>query len=367
MLNKKFIEVVIVGGGQAGVALSYYLQQSQIPHYVLEQNEAFSSWHKRWQDFTMNTPNWMNTLPGTDPSKFPGNDQEGFASKTEIIEYLEHCLKEINPPIITNTKVHKVAQLNENIWEVYTHDTVYQTQNVAICTGWMRLPKLPKEADSVPHSVPQLHSSEYQHPEQIKTDSVLLVGSGSSGMNICRLLCESGRFDKIYLAASNVFVFPTQILGIQVHRFLHFFGLFDLNMSSLLGRVMSPFIKTGGDPIIGLSPKDLAKLYDVHLYGRFLQAEDSLLYFSDNQTLKTDGLTIIWCTGYRTDYSFINTQKDDLFDKFGNPNHNRGVMKGASGLYFVGLRFQTSAASTDLYGVGKDAEYLAHQISKRLN
>jgi putative flavoprotein involved in K+ transport len=366
MVNKEHFEVVIIGGGQAGISLSFYLQQRQIPHVVLERDRAFSSWHNRWDGFRTNTPNWMNTLPMLDVSHIPSNDPNGFVTREEIVDYLEQCLATVQPPIRTGTDVCRITQVGDGVWEVYTPDTVYQASSVAVCTGAMSTPRIPTGAAAISPSVPQLHSSHYQRPDQITTRSVLLVGSASSGVQICRLLAESGRFESIHLAVSNVSVLPQRILGMPTHRVVHFFGLFDVRNDSLLGKVMYSNLETKGDPIMRPAPKDLAKQYGVRLYGKFTGTDGALLHFSDGQTLATDDLTIIWCTGFRGDYSFIEpANRRAAFDEAGYPIHRRGVVPGAPGLYFVGLRYQHTVASHDLYGVGKDAKYVADHIHSR--
>ena len=364
--NREKYEVVIVGGGQAGISLAYYLQQRQIPYIILERDRAFSSWHNRWNGFHTNTPNWMNTLPVIDAGTFPGNDPDGFATREEIVDYFEKCLQEVNPHIRTNTDVYRITQLEGGGWEVDTRDCIYEARNVAICIGAMCTPKVPKAATDIPNSVPQLHSCEYQNPDQITTKSVLLVGSGSSGVQIGKLLGQSGRFEQIHLASSDVMVLPERLLGIQTHRLLHFFGLFDVRKDSIVGKLMYSGLETKGDPIVRPTPRDLAREYAVQLHGRFVGVDGSLLHFADGQTLATDDLTVIWCTGFRGDYSLIETNnRDAAFDKAGYPLHARGVVDGAPGLYFVGLRYQYTVASHDIYGVGKDARHVADHIFQK--
>lgn len=368
MVSKASVDVIIIGGGQAGISLSYYLQQQQIPHLILERDRAFSSWHNRWSGFRTNTPNWMNTLPLLEGKRFPGNQAGGFATREEIVDYFEQCLRSVSPPIRTNTEVSKVVQLEKGSWEVYTDDVVYEAHDVAICIGAMCTPRVPKAAARLPAFVPQLHSSEYRNVEQITTKSVLVVGSGSSGMQISDLLVQSRRFENIHLAVSNVLVLPERFLGIQIHRFLHFFGLFDVRKDSLVGKLMYSGLETKGDPIMPPSPAGLAKRDGVHLYGRLTDVEGSTLHFSDGKTLETNDLTILWCTGFIGDYTFIETQHPDAaFGAMGYPNHKRGVVEAAPGLYFVGLRYQHTVASHDIYGVGKDAKYVAEQIANRLS
>lgn len=367
MQNSEHIDVVIIGAGQAGISMSYFLQQQGVPHIVLERDRAFSSWHNRWDGFRTNTPNWMNTLPVLNTGQVPSNDPKAFATREEIVAYFEDCLTAVDPPIRTNVNVERIVQLEGGRWQVHTQDCIYETPNVVICTGAMSTPRIPQAAASIPESVPQMHSRDYQNPAQLETKSVLIVGSASSGVQICRLLCESGRFEQIHLAVSKVMVLPEHILGIQTHRFLHFLGLFDVRNNSLLGKVMYSGLETKGDPIIPPTPEDFSRQYGVKLYGKFAGVEGTHLRFDDGQTLATDDLSVLWCTGFRGEYTLIEPlHRNAVFDDNGYPRHDRGVSPGAAGLYFVGLRFQHTVASHDIYGVGNDAQYVAKQILQHM-
>jgi putative flavoprotein involved in K+ transport len=359
-------EVIIVGAGQAGVTLACSLQRLGIPHVILERDRAFASWHNRWDGFRANTPNWMNTLPVPGTSQVPGNDPRGFATRQELIDYFEQCVEAVRPRLTTGTSVHRIAQCEDGTWTVLAGRQVYQTRNVAVCTGAMSAPWRPPLSADIPSSVPQLHSSDYRKPEQIATKSVLLVGSGSSGIQICRLLVESGRFDAIHLATSNVLVLPHRILGVQIHRFLHLLGFFDVRKDSLRGKLMYAMLDSRGDPITRPDPRDMAAKHGVLLHGRLIGVDGDILRFADGSTLGTENLTILWCTGFRADYSFIEARSADAFMRgSGAPNHVRGVVAAAPGLYFVGLRYQYTVASHDIYGVGMDAEFVAEHIYQR--
>lgn len=364
--NLRQIDVVVVGGGQAGIALSYHLKNRGIPHVVLERDRPFSSWANRWEGFKTNTPNWMNTLPMLPPDDFPSGDPKAFATRAELLEYLERCLEIVQAPIEGPTDVRKVSQLPSGRWLVTTDNGVFECDSVAICNGAMSVPKLPMEQSDVDPNVPQLHSSEYRSPDQIRTRRVLVVGSASSGVQICRLLAESGRFTEISMAASRVLVLPKRILGVPTHRFLHRFGLFDIRSRSWFGRMMYSGLETKGDPIMRPAPKDLSREFGVELYGRFSRASDGLITFADGQTLGTEDLTIVWCTGFGWDYDFIELKRrEEAFDSRNYPIHARGVVDAAPGLYFVGLRYQHTVASHDIYGVGSDAAFVAEAIANR--
>lgn len=359
------VDVVVVGGGQAGISLSYFLQQQGIRHLVLERERAFSAWHRRWDGFRTNTPNWMNTLPMMPADRFPSDDPHAFATREEIVDYLEECLAVVDPPLLLGSEVERVAQLAPDLWEVHTSDGAYHTTCVALCNGAMSSPRIPAEASRLSDSLPQIHSSQYREPGQIETGSVLIVGSASSGVQICHLLCESGRFDSIHMAVSDVMVLPERIVGIQTHRFLHALGFFDVRSRSLLGRLMYSGLETRGDPIMRPTAKDLATTHGVSLHSRFTGVEGSRLRFADGETLEAEDLTVIWCTGFRGDYALLE-DRHRILDETGAPIHVRGVAEEAPGLYFVGLRHQHTVASHDIYGVGNDAAYVAGHISKRL-
>jgi putative flavoprotein involved in K+ transport len=359
-------EVIIVGAGQAGITLACSLQRLGVPYVMLERDRAFASWHNRWEGFRANTPNWMNTLPVLGTSQVPGNDPRGFATRQELIDYFEQCLEAVRPRLTTGTSVDRIAQCEDGTWTVHAGRQVYQTRNVAVCMGAFFTPWRPPLSADIPSSVPQLHSSDYRKPEQIATKSVLLVGSGSSGIQICRLLAESGRFDAIHLATSDVLVLPRRILGVQIHRFLHLLGFFDVRRDSLRGKLMYASLGSRGDPITRPDPRDMAAKHGVLLHGRLTGVDGDTLRFADGSALATRDLTILWCTGSRTDYSFIEARSADAFMRgSGAPNHVRGVVDAAPGLYFVGLRYQYTVASHDIYGVGTDAKFVAEHIYQR--
>ena len=198
------IDAVVVGGGQAGIALSFYLEKRGLKHVVLERDLPFSSWRNRWDGFRTNTPNWMNTLPLVKPGVFSFGDQNGFAGREEMVEYFDKCLEAVNPPLRTGVEVLGVSTLDGgHVWEVKTLDSVYRSKCVAICSGAMSTPRVPAVAANIPDFVPQLHSQDFRRPDQIETGSVLVVGTASSGVQIGKILSESGRFRRIHFAGEQ--------------------------------------------------------------------------------------------------------------------------------------------------------------------
>jgi putative flavoprotein involved in K+ transport len=361
-------DVIVVGAGQAGLSLSYFLRQNNVSHIVLERDRPFSSWHHRWDGFYANTPNWMNSLPRGVKGIYPGKNRNGFATKQELIEFFDQYLDELNPPLQKGSNVTDVRESGDGTWEVRTDDGSYKARNVVICTGAMAAPRLPSVSADIPPGVPQMHSSEYRNPGQLHTPEVLIVGSGSSGVQICKELCRSGRFNRIHLATSNILVLPRHVCGIQIHRFLYLLGFFQVRTKSMIGRLMYSSLETRGDPIVRPHPQDLARQYDVKVYGKVQVVDAGHIRFADGQALATQHISILWCCGYNPNYSWIRNRHGPInLDRRGYPIHDRGIVKDTTGLYFVGLRYQHTVASHDIFGVGRDAEYVASHIAGRLS
>jgi putative flavoprotein involved in K+ transport len=361
------VGVAVIGGGQAGISLSYHLNKRRVDHLVFERDRPFSSWRNRWNGFRANTPNWMNTLSAFERRDVPSGDPDGFASKDEIVAYFDACLEGSNLPILEDTQVTRAEHIGDQRWLIEAGGTTYSASAVAICNGAMSAPRLPSSAADLPSDVVQLHSSDYRSPEAIRTNNVLVVGGASSGVQIARLLCESGRFSTIHMALSKVLVLPRHILGIPTHRAIYRLGLFDVRTTSYLGRLMYSGLETRGDPIMRPTARDLKEHYDVKLFAKYLGCDNRMIRFADGGRVSCDNLTVIWCTGFRPDYSFVSIENpDDAFYPSGHPKHLRGISASVPGLYFVGLRYQHTVASHDIYGVGNDAEFVADHIAQHL-
>lgn len=356
------VSAVIVGGGPAGVATSYFLQQSQIAHIVLERDRAFSEWYKRWDSFHMNTANWMNSLPGATEEFAAGASRDALGSKVDALYYFESTLAAVNPPISEFTEVTSVRQAQHDTWVVATTDSTYETANVVICTGILRNPKIPSVAVELPVSISQLHSSEYRNPKQINSGRVFVVGSGNSGVQICEDLARSGKFGELTLAVSGNWTIPLEILGIPIYTLMRWFHLMDLKPNSWLGRKFAPAGK--GDPTIPPSPKQLVKKYGIELVGKVSGLGQAGIRCSNGRTVTLEDLSVVWCTGFQARYDFIEPlNRDGVFDTAGQPVHERGLVTAAPGLYFVGLRFQSTVTSQSIYGMVRDAQYVAQHVA----
>ncbi len=363
----KQYEVVVIGAGQAGVSLSFFLKKLGIEHVVLEKDRPFSAWRNRWDGFYANTPNWMNVLPRASGAKYPGHRRDGFATREELIEYFERYLEEVDAPVLCDQYVIEARQATDDSWIIRTRSGgTFEARNLVVCTGSMSKPRVPDVASSISPRIAQRHSQAYRRPSDIQSKQVLVVGSGSSGVQICKELLDAGCFDEVHLATSDVLVLPSHVLGIQIHRLLHLLGLFDVKVHSRLGRLMYRNLEFKGDPIRPPTPKDLGRSHGLVVHGRLVDADGDILHFGNGDTLHGADLTIVWSTGFKGDYRWIRTSGAPLeFDERDYPVHLRGVVDKYPGLFFVGLRYQYTVASHDIYGVGNDAEFIATQIQLR--
>ncbi|MCG8653235.1 MAG: NAD(P)/FAD-dependent oxidoreductase [Pirellulales bacterium] len=363
--SRQHIDVVIVGGGQAGLSLSYFLGQAGIGHVVLERDIAFSAWHHRWDSFRMNTANWMNVLPGSKRQFAPGQPWYEVADRQAVLSYLTDYRNQHPFPIKEGCEVMRVEQLDPEGWVSHCEHEAFQSRVLVMCNGHAAQPKIPDVARHLPDHVRQLHSSDYRRPDQIRSGRVLVVGSGSSGIQICRDLAGSKRFHSVHLATSGNKVIPWRWWGLPIAVYARLLRVFDVRRDGWLGRYLG-FDPHRGDAAMAPSPRELARRWQVHLVGKAKAVDENQILFEDQKTLALDDLTIVWCTGYRTNHSFLKVKRHSaVFDALG-PIECRGVAEAAPGLYFLGLKFQHTVGSHLLYGIGRDARYVGRHIERYL-
>ena len=404
------IETVIVGGGQAGLAVSYYLSQQNRPHIVLERaDKPGNAWRNhRWDSFTLNTPNWQSALPG---AEVPGSSPDGFLLREEIVAYFESYVSRFRLPMNYGVHVQGVRPKSSGRgYVVETNAGRFEAANVVIATGLYQKPKTPALSAEFPPEIKQLHSDEYRNPQSLPDGAVLLVGSGQSGAQIAEELCQSGK--KVYLSVSRAGRVPRRYRGKDANWWHERMGDYERTVDEL----PSPQGKFTSKPMI--SGKDGGHTLNLHqfirdgvtLLGRIQGVRDhSILLAQDlkenlaradqfeadfvkkidefivtnaikapEETLPvlTDGYeiqdvpelsltdanigTVIWATGYNFDFSLVQLP---IFDGDGYPIQNRGVTSH-QGLYFVGLPWLHNARSGLLFGVAQDAGRIAEAIEE---
>ncbi len=410
------IETVIIGGGQAGLALSYYLNQQRRQHVVLERGRVGESWRsQRWDAFTLITPNWTIQLPGLE---YQGDDPDGFLPREAFVKYLERYAQSFNAPLREGVQVTVVQQLSGGDgYLVEAEEETFKADNVVLATGAYPKPKLPKGSDQLAADIYQLHSSQYHNSESLPSGAVLVVGTGQSGFQIAEELHKSGR--QVYLSTSSCGKTPLRYRGKDVVWWLTKMGFFDRTVDQLpspmvkfacsphasnkygvqditlrqfagLGITLLGHLQTAEGQRVILAPDlednlsrseaftvQIMRMIDGYIMKSGLQVpvHDETSEVTQSAAVKSirtkniltldlpsaDIRTVIWATGYKLDFSWVQIP---VFDQTGYPIHQRGVT-AYPGLYFLGLQWLYKTKSALLSGIGEDAAFIASAIAAR--
>ncbi len=355
MSRAERVETVIIGGGQAGLSTGYHLAKKGRPFVILDANERVGdSWRKRWDSLRLFTPARLSGLNGM---RFPAPPLS-FPTKDEVGDYLESYAAKFGLPVRTGVRVESLTRPADR-YVVSAGSSRFEADNVVVAAGSYHIPKVPDYARELDRGIVQLHSSEYKGPSQLKAGPVLIVGVGNSGAEIAY---EVARTRTTYLSGKPSAEIPFKH-GKRTARFvfpvIFFMGHHVLTMRTPLGRKVGPKLTSKASPLIRVKVKDLAAA-GVEQVGRTAGVEDGRPVLEDGRAL--DVANIIWCTGFREEFPWIDLP---IFGSNGRPVHERGVVSGEPGLYFVGMAFQFSVSSDVLPGVGRDAEYVAKHIASR--
>jgi putative flavoprotein involved in K+ transport len=275
-----------------------------------------------------------------------------------MADYLEAYAERFSLPVRSGVHVESVAQKDDRL-VVSLGDERLESRNVVVATGALRIPKLPPFAAELDRRVVQLHSADYRNLSQLQDGDVLVVGVGNSGAEIAYELAETNR---CLLAGASKGEFPVQHGSRRsrvMFRAIRFVGHYVLRTDTRIGRKLGPKVAAKGPPLIRRRKSDLAAA-GIERVARVTGVQDGLPLLEDGRVL--DVANVIWCTGFRTDFSWIDLP---AFDHDGRPLHERGVVESVPGLYFAGLIFQYSLTSDVLPNGGRDAEYVARHIAAR--
>jgi putative flavoprotein involved in K+ transport len=339
-------DVIVVGGGQAGLAIGYFLAQQGRDFTILEAAaEPAAAWRERWDSLRLFTPARYDALPGLafpgDPDRYPGRD--------EVVEYLADYARHFDLPVQLDSPVRAIRRIGATFL-VELDDRSYEADQVVVATGPFQVPFVPAIAERLDPEVVQLHSTEYRSPDAIPNGPVLVVGGGNTGFQIAEELSGSRQ---VHLSiGSRQTPLPQRILGRDLFWYLDASGLIRKTTASRIGRRME-----GRDTLIGSTPRGIRRRHGVRLHGRTVDAAGASVTFSDGT--KLDVGAVIWATGFRLDHSWVDVP---VFDDAGRLVHRRGVTD-SPGLYFLGLSWQHTRGSALLGWVKDDAEYIAQQIS----
>lgn len=408
------VPVLIVGAGQGGLSLSYLLQQQGIGHLVLEKNRIGHSWRtERWDSFCLVTPNRQCRLPGFSyEGEYGGTDPHGFMLKDEIVQFLEAYARKVAPPIREGVAVTRVSPRAGGGFEVQASDGLYTADEVIIAISGYHIPIVPRPGAALPADIHEVQSLDYRNPQDLPEGAVLVVGSGQSGCQIAEDLHLAGR--KVHLAVGDAPRAPRVYRGRDATDWLEEMGHYDMPIedhpSSAKVRQNENHYLTGRD---GGREIDLRKfaVQGMKLYGMLQAIEGRQVRFKPDLThhldqadatynriratidayiaragidapveapyapcwtppaepteldLDAQGIrTVIWCTGFRMDFSFIDVP---VFDGRGYPGHTRGVSTH-EGLYFIGLPWLHTWGSGRFAGVARDAAHIVDHVAGRV-
>jgi putative flavoprotein involved in K+ transport len=347
-------ETVIVGGGQAGLATGYHLQQRGRPFVILDAGERIGdSWRRRWDSLRLFTPAKYDALPGL---RFPAPGWS-FPTKDEMGDYLEAYAAEFELPVRTGVYVDRVFRDGDRYVLESGHRT-FEADNVVVASGAHRTPKLPAFASELDPRLVQVHSADYRNPAQLGEGGVLVVGIGNSGAEIA---VELARTHRVWQSGEPSGEIPVRHGGIPsrlVLPVIRFLGLHVLTVKTPVGRKVGPKLTAKATPLIRTKSNDLAAA-GIERVPRVEGVRDGLPLLEDGRVLPAEN--VVWCTGFRHEFSWIDLP---VFTPDGQPLHRRGIVDSSPGLYFVGLVFQYAEASDVLPGVGRDAAYIAAHLAK---
>jgi putative flavoprotein involved in K+ transport len=405
MMSEK-INTLVVGGGQAGLAMSEHLSKCEVPHLVLERGRIAERWRSgRWDSLVANGPAWHDRFPGM---TFPGADPDSFVPKESVADYFLDYAKMIQAPVRCGVEVQKVQRIiGRPGFRVESSEGVIEAMNVVAATGAFQIPIVPALV-SDHGELMQIHSSAYLNPSQLPEGAVLVVGAGSSGVQIASELLHAGK--RVYLSVGphdrpprayrerdycwwlgvlgkwdleapgpNTEHVTIAVSGVDGGQTIDFRRLAAAGMI-LVGRTEAHkdgALTFAGDLADNVARGDanyLSLLDEADAYvannGLDLPEEPEAREIGPDPTCLTNpirelnlakaGVTsIIWATGYSVDYSWLEL---DIFDASGKPKHKRGVSI-EPGVYFLGLPWQTRRGSSFIWGVWHDAKFLADRIA----
>jgi putative flavoprotein involved in K+ transport len=397
--------VIIIGGGQAGLSLSWYLTKQDIDHIVLERDVAFHAWkNQRWDSFCLVTPNWQCQLPGY---QYSGNDPHGFMIKNEIIKFVEDFKDTFNPPLMEGTEVTQLYKDGDG-FALETNNGAFTANHVCIATGGYHTPITPRMAERLPPRITQIHANQYRSPAQLPDGAVLVVGTGQSGCQIAEDLHLAGR--RVHLCVGSAPRVSRFYRGRDVVDWLHDMGHYDLPVTAhpmhegvrgkanhyVTGRdggrdidlrkfamqgmrlhghlkaITGEAVAFSGDLMKNLDEADrvnesIKDGIDNFIAERGIAAPEEARYTPIWQPscsdapidMATEGISVIvWCVGYTPDFNWVHLP---VFTGRGAPSHLRGVT-ALPGLYFLGLPWLHTWGSGRFASVARDAAHIAEHI-----
>jgi putative flavoprotein involved in K+ transport len=403
---------VVIGAGQGGLAMSRLLTDRSIDHVVLERSEVANSWRtERWDSLRLLTPNWQCRLPGFE---YHGDDPDGFMTMPEVVDLIVAYAKDIAAPVQTGTTVTSVRRTDDG-YLVTTDQGEWECRTVVLATGAFNVPRVPDVAGAVPASVAMLTPMTYRHPGGLDDGGVLVVGASASGVQIAHEVQRSGR--PVTLAVGEHVRGPRTYRDRDIHWWMEMAGVLDERYDEVDDIVRArrvPSMQLAGSPERATFDLNALSAIGVQLVGRLAGIRDGRAQLSGSlrnkcelADLKLDRLldtidewaaangiddvppphrfeptnvpepptldlnlssgaikTIIWATGFRPDYSWLDV---DVLDQKGMVRHDGGVVVDAPGMYLIGTPFLRRRKSSFIDGAGDDAQDLVVELAAFLD
>jgi putative flavoprotein involved in K+ transport len=340
------LDAAVIGAGQAGLAMGYYLREQGLRFVILERGDSIApAWRERWDSLTLFTPRRYSALPGV---SFPG-DPDGYPTRNEVTAYLERYAETFELPIELKSEVRRLSHEGGRFVLEVDGRTV-TAQQVVVATGPFQTPLVPKLTKGLDSGVWQVHSTGYRQPLDVPEGTVLVIGGGNTGFQIAKELSATHKV--VLSVGSKQKPLPQRIAGRDLFWWLTKTHLLFTTVESRLGSKLQY-----RDTLIGSSPRELTRRYGVELKPRATAASGRTVSFDDGSEIEVDA--VIWATGYRPDYSWIDVP---VLDANARLRQRRGVTD-VPGLYFLGLTWQWTRGSALIGWVKDDAAFLVERIA----
>lgn len=355
MQERERYETVVIGGGQAGLAVGYHLKRQGRSFVILDRNARVGdSWRARWDSLKLYSPASRDGLPGM---RFPAG-RTSYPTAHEMADYLEAYAARHDLPVRSGVGVDALLR-EDGRYVASSGDRSFEADSAVVATGVFQRPHVPDFAGDLDPGITQLHSSAYRNLAQLQDGPVLVVGASHSGADIA---FEAAGTHEVVLSGRETGQLPAPVdsrRGRFLFRGLFFAGTHVLTVDTPLGRKMRPHIRHGGAPLLRYRRRELCAAGVERVLARTVGVENGLPVLAGGRVV--DVKNVVWCTGFRPDYSWIRFPFEVGED--GYPVQYRGVVSSPPGFYVVGLPFLYSFASMLIGGAGRDAERVARHIA----
>ncbi|HMJ52933.1 MAG TPA: NAD(P)-binding domain-containing protein [Polyangiaceae bacterium] len=356
--DRERLDVVVIGGGQAGLSVGYHLMKRALGFVILDGSARIGdTWRKRWDSLHLFTPAWLDSLDGL---PFPA-PPDSFPTKDEMGDYLELYASHFRLPVRSGVRVESVSREGDR-YIVRTQHREYDAAHVVVAMANYQRPRVPAFAKELSADIVQIHSSDYKNPTALREGAVLVAGAGNSGAEIAKELARRGH--AVLMSGRDTGQVPFRIDGFwarlvlwRVLLRLVFHRI--MTVRTPMGRKMRSKVLGRGGPLIRVKNTDLLAL-GVERLPRVAGVRDGRPVLDDGRML--DVTNVVWCTGFERGFDFVRLP---IFEESGEPRHESGVVTGEPGLYFVGLHFLHAMSSTMIHGVGRDAARIAGVVAQR--